>query len=116
LRNECHLYIMAYHVVVAFFYIRLNLGPLDWRNWDIIPCVMWLKNLQNYRITWRIYSDIRARGSVVGWGTMLQARRLQVWVPMRWIFFNLPNPSSHTMALRSTQPLSDMSTRNLPGG
>jgi hypothetical protein len=31
-------------------------------------------------------------------------------------FFNLPNPSSCTMALGSTQPLTDMSTRNLPGG
>jgi hypothetical protein len=50
-----------------------------------------------------------ARGSVVGWGTMLQ-------VPMRWIFFNLPNPSSRTMALGSTQPLREMSTRNLPEG
>jgi hypothetical protein len=30
--------------------------------------------------------------------------------------FNLPNPSSRTMALRSTQPLTKMSTRNLPGG
>jgi hypothetical protein len=31
-------------------------------------------------------------------------------------FFNWPNPSSRTMALVSTQPLTDMSTRNLPGG
>jgi hypothetical protein len=31
-------------------------------------------------------------------------------------FFNLPNPSSRTMALGSTQPLTKMSTRNLPGG
>jgi hypothetical protein len=30
-------------------------------------------------------------------------------------FFNLPNPSSHTMALGSTQPVTEMSTRNLPG-
>jgi hypothetical protein len=30
-------------------------------------------------------------------------------------FFNLPNPSSRTMALGSTQPLREMSTRNLPG-
>jgi hypothetical protein len=36
---------------------------------------------------------------------------------MRWIFFfNLPNPSSRTMALGSTQPLTEMSTKNLPGG
>jgi hypothetical protein len=31
-------------------------------------------------------------------------------------FFDLPNPSSRIMALRSTQPLTEMSTRNLPGG
>jgi hypothetical protein len=30
-------------------------------------------------------------------------------------FFNWPNPYSHTMALGSTQPLTEMSTRNLPG-
>jgi hypothetical protein len=47
---------------------------------------------------------------------MLQAGRLRVRVPMRWIFFNWPNPSSRTMALGSTQPLTEMSTRNLPGG
>jgi hypothetical protein len=28
----------------------------------------------------------------------------------------LPNPSSRTMALGSTQPLTEMSTRTLPGG
>jgi hypothetical protein len=31
-------------------------------------------------------------------------------------FLNLPNPSSSTMALGSTQPLTEMSTRNVPGG
>jgi hypothetical protein len=30
--------------------------------------------------------------------------------------FNRPNPSSRTMALGSTQPLTKMSIRNLPGG
>jgi hypothetical protein len=29
-------------------------------------------------------------------------------------FFNWPNPSSRDMALGSTQPLTEMSTRNLP--
>jgi hypothetical protein len=56
-----------------------------------------------------------ARGSVVGWGTMLQAGRSWVRVPMRSIFFNWPNRSSSTMALESTQPLTETSTRNLPG-
>jgi hypothetical protein len=31
-------------------------------------------------------------------------------------FFNWPNPSSRIMALGSTQFLTEMSTRNLPGG
>jgi hypothetical protein len=31
-------------------------------------------------------------------------------------FFNWSNPSSRTMALGLTQPLTEMSTRNLPGG
>jgi hypothetical protein len=30
--------------------------------------------------------------------------------------FNLPNPSSSIIALGSTQPLTEMSTTNLPGG
>jgi hypothetical protein len=31
-------------------------------------------------------------------------------------FFNLPKLSSRTMALGSTQPVTEMSTRNLPEG
>jgi hypothetical protein len=45
---------------------------------------------------WRICKHInplypmdRARGSVLGWGTMLQAGRLRVRVPMKWIFFSV---------------------------
>jgi hypothetical protein len=48
---------------------------------------------------------------------MLQAGRSPVRVPDEIIiFFNLPNPSSRIMALESNQPLTEMSTRNLPGG
>jgi hypothetical protein len=47
---------------------------------------------------------------------MLQAGRERDRIPMRWIFFfNWPNLSSRTMALGSTQPLTEMSTRNLSG-
>jgi hypothetical protein len=49
--------------------------------------------------------------------SMLQAGRSLDRIPMRSLdFFNLPNSSSRTMALGSTQPLTEMSTRNLPGG
>jgi hypothetical protein len=44
---------------------------------------------------------------------MLKAGRLPV--PDELDFFSLPNPSSRTMALGSTQPLTEISTRNFPG-
>jgi hypothetical protein len=47
---------------------------------------------------------------------MLQAGRSPVQVLDEVNFFNLPNHSSCTMALGSTQPLTKMSTRNFPGG
>jgi hypothetical protein len=47
---------------------------------------------------------------------MLQVGRSPVRVPDEVDFFNLPNPSSRTMALGSTQPLTKISTRNLPEG
>jgi hypothetical protein len=46
---------------------------------------------------------------------MLQAGRLSS-SPDEVDFFNLPNPSSRIMAPGSTQPLTEMSTTNLPGG
>jgi hypothetical protein len=68
--------------------------------------------------SWLYNDDItieRARDSVVGCGTMLQAGRSPVRVPDKVFFFNLRNPSSRTMALGSTQPLTEMNTRNFPG-
>jgi hypothetical protein len=47
---------------------------------------------------------------------MLQAGSSPVRVPDEADFFNLPNPSSPNMALGLTQPLTEMSTRNVPGG
>jgi hypothetical protein len=48
---------------------------------------------------------------------MLQAGRLRVRFAMRLLgFFNGHNPSSRTMSLGSTDPLTEMSIRDLPGG
>jgi hypothetical protein len=45
------------------------------------------------------------------------SQKVAVSIPNEVIgFFNSPNPSSRTMALGSTQPLTEMSTWNLPGG
>jgi hypothetical protein len=50
-------------------------------------------------------AQYKEEGIVIGWGIMLQADEVIG-------FFNWPNPSSRT----TTQPLKEMSTRNLPGG
>jgi hypothetical protein len=47
---------------------------------------------------------------------MLQAGKSRVRFPISLVFRNFHNPSSRTMALGSTQPLTEMSTRNLPVG
>jgi hypothetical protein len=47
---------------------------------------------------------------------MLEAGKSPVRVPDEADFFSFPNPSSRTMVLGSTQCLTEMSTRNLPGG
>jgi hypothetical protein len=46
---------------------------------------------------------------------MLQAGRSLVRVPDEVDIFNLSNTSSRTLALESNKPLTEMSTRNLPG-
>jgi hypothetical protein len=53
----------------------------------------------------------KARGGAVDWGTLLQAGRSQVHLPMMSLdFFILIIVL--TVALGSTQPLTEMSTRN----
>jgi hypothetical protein len=48
---------------------------------------------------------------------MLQSQKVACSIPDETTgFFNYPNPSNRIMALGSTQPLTEMSTRNLPGG
>jgi hypothetical protein len=55
-------------------------------------------------------------GNIVSSGTMLQAGRSWVRFPDVTGFINWPYPSSRNMALGSTQPLAEMSTRNIPVG
>ena len=56
-------------------------------------------------------------GSAVGWGTALQAGRSRVRFPMVSLeFFYWINPSGRTMALGSTQPLTEISARNISWG
>ena len=52
----------------------------------------------------------RVRGGAVGWGPTLQAGSIPDVVIG---IFHWHNPSGRTMALGSTQPLTEMSTRNI---
>ena len=55
------------------------------------------------------------RGVAVGWGTAIQALRSRVRFPMVSLgIFHWNNPSGRTMALGLNQPLTEMSTRNIP--
>jgi hypothetical protein len=70
-----------------------------WKNISVLSSqsgdTQWRSWLRHYATSWKVPGSIPKK--VTG-------------------FFNWPNPSSHTMALVSTQPLPEMSTRNLPGG
>jgi hypothetical protein len=49
-------------------------------------------------------------------GALCYSRKVAGSIPDEVIeFFNWPNSSSRTMALGSTQPLTEMTTRNVPG-
>jgi hypothetical protein len=80
--------------------------PSKWtKSWHITS---W--NAMDY-----IFSSVR--GSLVCWGTMLQAGRSRFRIPMRSLDFSVDLIfSSRTLVVGSTQPLTEMSIRNLPGG
>ena len=59
----------------------------------------------------------RARGDAVGWGTTLQVWKVAGSIPDCVIgIFHWHNPSGRNMALGLTQPLTEMSTRNVSWG
>jgi hypothetical protein len=97
----------------------------DWILEEMIPNLfgfiwLWIRTGGGILWIWEwkcIFLQLSARGSVVGWDTTLQDGRSRVRFPMMSLdIFNWPNPSCCNMALGSTQPLTEMRTRNLPGG
>jgi hypothetical protein len=89
--------------VMASYYPIIFLEELR-KTTKATPCGLIEDDLQVYNVELHVSN------------TMLQAGRSPVRVPDEVDIFNLPSPSSHTMALWSTQPLTEMSTRNFPGG
>jgi hypothetical protein len=59
--------------------------------------------------------SFESRCSAFGWSTIATNPKIASSIPDEVTeFFSWPNPSSRTMALGSAQPLTEMSTRNLP--
>jgi hypothetical protein len=51
--------------------------------YSVIPCMVHFPGLCCFK---PVIALCGAHGSIVGWGTMIQAGRSRFWVPMRWIF------------------------------
>jgi hypothetical protein len=69
---------------------------------------------RNYSESLRIFEFPTWDGGAVGWDTVLQVRKVAGSIPDGFVrIFHWHNPSSRTMALGSTQPLTEMSTRNI---
>jgi hypothetical protein len=72
---------------------------------------------QPINIWFDLYLCKGARGGAVGWGTALQAGKFAGSIPDYVIVIShWYNPSGRTMPLGSTQPLTEMSTRNISWG
>jgi hypothetical protein len=101
-----------------FMYQKLS------RNFEIIWCLCNTvnsplsgmyeeRNMPVTRVCW-LHEDNSLWNPVFVWFSL--CRKVAGSIPDEVIgFFNWPNPSSRTMALGSTQPLTEINIRNLPG-
>jgi hypothetical protein len=78
LNNLYHLTDLRFNTAIAEEYYHLL--------WNVTPCSPVEFHRQSSEVSINYRTTRGARGSVVGWGTMLQAGRSRVRVPMRWNF------------------------------
>jgi hypothetical protein len=84
--------------------------------WIRAPWIRGKRIIQIGRICY-FFPLFGVRGGAVGWSTGLQAGKSRVRFPMVSLkFFHWHIPSARTMALELTQPLTEMSTRNISWG
>jgi hypothetical protein len=68
-----------------------------------------LLSVQGWEFMFNLSTNFQACSGVVGWDTMLQARRLQVQLPMRSLHFLIdPILPATLWALGLTQPLTEV--------
>jgi hypothetical protein len=98
-----------------------NILSLAYREWitqcpagnHVLHCTqLWVASSTRYSYTFSLITDVLGDPQ-----HRATNRKVAGSIPDEVIqFSNSPNPSSRTMALRLTQPLTEMSTQNLPGG
>jgi hypothetical protein len=91
-------------------------GRAFWMQFkSLLPFLNYMSTFHfaNFCVILPIPSCDGARGSVVGWSTMLQDGRSRLWFPMSLDILNVSNPSSRTMSVGFIQFLREMSARNL---
>jgi hypothetical protein len=100
-------------------FIHYVLAKLVWRNVPLFHLSMHSEKISLYCHNMVVIFRHNCRFTFIdggtwqcSWGTVLQAGRSLVQIPLTsLVFFNLPSSSSLTMALGLTQPLTEMSTR-----
>ena len=98
---------------VFFSSTKLYLSPII-----ITPLAFFTSNQAHYstNIT-HTKPKVGDRGGAVGWGTCATSQKVAGSIPDGVIgIFHWHNPSGRTMALGSTQPLTEMSTGNISWG
>jgi hypothetical protein len=95
--------------------MRYNIKNWSYRN-RVGSCGLDSSGLGWVLVTGSCEHSNEYSGSVKCWYIYMYWRSQVQFLMSSFDFFNWPNPSSHTMALESTQRLTEMSTRNLPGG
>jgi len=98
--------------ILLYFSVH-NLVSFNWFP-GMILCIY--VRMYAYFVDTLMHLD-HSRGGAVGWGTALLTGRSRVRFPILSLdFFIDINPSGPTMALGLTQPLTEMSTRNISWG
>jgi hypothetical protein len=109
--------LLSLQVVIGMTFLNMIILSLWTSKCGMHLISVLFSNKNTVQFMGRSYLSVGAWGSAAGWGTILQAGRQRVWIPMRSLdFFKWSNPSSHIMAFGSTQPLTEMSTRYIPEG
>lgn len=106
--------ILATHTTCWETSSRQYITMRRWATWGVIVFrAGWVHGDDNPLIYWYILfilelnCFIRVHSGTVGWGYVLQARRSLVWFPLGSLWFPWLNPSGHSMAPGSIQPLNE---------